>query len=98
MKKLLSTILAVYAVSHIIVFEHGPSDILKKFRHFAGVRYDNVGQRYGISTFGDLLNCQICTSTWLAFPISWICKKSDFIANALAAIGVICLFEDLSQQ
>lgn len=98
MKKLLATILAVYAVSHILVFEHGPSNILTKFRNFVGVRYDNsTGQRYGINTFGDLLNCQICTSTWLAFPISWICQKSDFVANALAAIGVICLFEDLSQ-
>ena len=92
----MSVIFATYGISHILVWEDGPYDILSKLRYFAGVRYTESGARYGEGGLSGLLNCQICTSVWVAFPVALVCMI-PLVAVALSAIGAICMLSDFSE-
>ena len=93
MAYLIAVLLAVYGVSHILVWEDGPFDILSKLRYFAGVRYSGEN-RYSKNGIGGAFNCQICMSVWVAFPIAWLCSLHTVIAYGLAAVGFVCLIFD----
>jgi hypothetical protein len=94
MEILLSTLLATYGVSHLLVYDYGPWDILSKFRYFMGVRESPEG-RYSDKMIGSILNCLVCTSVWIAFPIAYLCTLNAILAYGLAAIGFVCLVNDL---
>jgi hypothetical protein len=95
MSNFLAVLLAVYGVSHILVWEDGPWDVLSKIRYWFGVRYAEGGARYGVGGLGNLLNCQICTSVWITFPIAWLCSLHSIVAYGLAAVGFVCMVMDL---
>jgi len=63
--ELLILILATWRLSSLLVSEAGPGDVFARLRHWAGVRYDDVGQPYGINLLARGLVCVWCVSVWI---------------------------------
>lgn len=61
--------LAVWRISHLFVEEAGPFDILAKFRHILGVRYDQFSVPYGESVAAQLFTCVWCLSVWVGSAV-----------------------------
>jgi hypothetical protein len=49
--------------------EHGPYEILDRFRHWAGVRFDAHSRPYGTNEFAEMLCCIYCTSFWIGLVV-----------------------------
>ena len=49
--------------------EQGPFEILGRFRSWAGVRYDEYSEPYGVTEAGKALSCFYCTSVWVGLVI-----------------------------
>lgn len=61
---LVAGILATWRVTHLIVAEDGPWDVVARLRRLAGA-----------SVFGQLMDCFYCASLWVAIPIAvWIAE------------------------
>ena len=56
---LLATILAAWRVTHLIVAEDGPWNLVARLR-----------RRAGVGAWGDLMDCFYCTSLWVAAPLA----------------------------
>ncbi len=61
--------LATWRISSLIANENGPWDVLARFRDLAGVRYDQMSQRYGLNVFGSLVMCVWCLSPWVGLGV-----------------------------
>lgn len=57
--------LAVWRISHMVMGEDGPWDIVAKFRHFLGVRYDENSEPYGTTMASKMALCVWCNSVWV---------------------------------
>ena len=62
--KFLAAILAVWRVTHLIVVEDGPWDVLRRTRA--------VLQRVGLER---LVNCFLCCSVWVAIPFTLLVTR-----------------------
>lgn len=49
--------LAVWRISHLLVFEAAPFELLSKFRRLIGVKYDARSQAYSDNEIGKLFTC-----------------------------------------
>ena len=56
---LLAAILAAWRVTHLIVEEDGPWNLVARLR-----------RRAGAGAWGDLMDCFYCTSLWVAAPFA----------------------------
>jgi len=83
--------LAVWTLAWLLVDGIGPGAMLSRFRQWAGVRYDDKGNRYGDNWIGELLNCEVCTSVWLSIPLSLVAYFAVWLLYPLAAIGFVIL-------
>ena len=54
-------VLSVWRVTHLLVAEDGPGQILVKLRRRAGEGF-----------FASLLDCFYCLSLWIAAPLAWL--------------------------
>jgi hypothetical protein len=52
-------VLGVWRITHLLVAEDGPADIIVKFRRL-----------FGHGFFGKLLDCFYCASLWVALPFA----------------------------
>ena len=80
--------LATWRVSHLLVEEDGPADVVVRLR-----------RRAGSSWAGDLLDCFYCLSVWVAVPFAaglagW--RRVDPVA-CLAVSGAACLLEQATR-
>lgn len=67
---LLILILACYRLSSLIASEAGPGQILVRFRHFCGVRYDELSRPFGINGLAEGLLCTWCNSIWIGLILA----------------------------
>lgn len=56
--------LATWRLASLFVDEAGPADMFLKFRHFAGIRFNEFSTPYAINWVGEMLLCLWCTSLW----------------------------------
>ena len=50
--------------------EAGPWNLLIKFRHFLGVRFDDHSEPYGKNVIAELFTCVWCISVWVG--LVWV--------------------------
>lgn len=69
----------------MFIYEDGPADM---FLYFRGYVVGKFGDDHWISRG---IDCILCVSFWVAFPIAFMYsrKKSRFVVDALGAVGVI---------
>lgn len=84
--------LAVWRISHMLVKEDGPKDILYNLRERTGIVHDEYG---GFASWNDTtpLHCVFCTSVWVAFCLRFL---PEFVINIFALSGIACLLEILN--
>lgn len=70
---------AVWRLSSLFVSESGPFNIMDRFRHFIGIRYNEYNQVYGTNTFADLFTCVWCMSVWVSAFLVIITVINSFI-------------------
>lgn len=80
---------ATWRISHMLVKEYGPYEILFKLRKWSGVIYNACDEPVDWNDITPL-HCVFCTSVWIAFIINILPK---FIVNAFALSGIACLLE-----
>lgn len=57
---------AVWYISHLLVYERGPWAMFTKLRQIVGVDYDAYGEAIPRHELGRLILCITCTSFWVA--------------------------------
>lgn len=78
--------LAVFRMSHLIVWEDGPFDCLERLRAHLGVRYDAESDKIaGEGLLGGLIACQYCLSVWFALGF-WLLSFTGTIGDAIALV------------
>ena len=82
--RLLLVTLAVWRVTHLIVNEDGPWDVITRIRRRAGDGF-----------WGGLMDCFYCASLWVSAAASFAVATtwSDRLACWLAVSGAACLLE-----
>jgi len=79
--------LAVWRLTHLIVAENGPWDLVVRLRAAAGE-----------SQFGTMMDCFYCTSLWIALPFVFAMAR-DFLFGLIAWLalsGAASLLEQLT--
>lgn len=66
-----ASVFAVWRITHLLVAEDGPGDLVVKLRRAAGD-----------SAVGRALDCFYCTSVWAALPFAYLCAD-DWAPRAL---------------
>lgn len=82
--RLLVAVLATWRVSHLVVEEDGPWDLVARLR-----------ARAGRGPLGRLMDCFYCTSVWAAAPLALVVAREPLAWAAcwLAVSGGACLLE-----
>ena len=93
--------LAVFRIAYMFTQpEEGPFDIVIKFRHWIGVRYDERSEAYGQNEFAKVFTCIYCLSVWLAIiatglywynPVVTTWLAMPFALSAVAMVMKRCL-------
>lgn len=63
--------LVAWRITHLVVAEDGPFDILAKFRHFIGIRYDAHSVAYGKNVLAQVFTCIWCCSIWVGLALAF---------------------------
>ena len=76
--------LATWRITHLLVYEDGPADVVVELR-----------ARLGHGFIGALMDCFYCLSFWVAAPTAiFVCRKPlDLLLTWLALSGAACLLE-----
>ena len=85
----IAAILAVWRVTHLLVVEDGPWDVLRRVRA--------LGERIGLER---LINCFLCCSVWVAVPFALLVARGWMeIAIAVPALsGGAILLERVTRE
>lgn len=62
--------LATWRLTSLIVSEAGPWDLMAKFRHRIGIRYDDLSQPYGTNVIASAMTCVWCFSVWIGLGMA----------------------------
>ncbi len=62
---LLILALATWRATSLLNNEDGPGDLLAKWRHWIGVRYDEHSVAYGTNVVSKAVCCIFCLSIWI---------------------------------
>lgn len=81
--------LATWRVTHLLVAEDGPADVVVRLR-----------RRAGSSWAGDLLDCFYCLSVWVAVPFAagLAGRRQVDPLSCLAVSGAACLLEQATRR
>ena len=81
--------LATWRVTHLLVAEDGPADVVVRLR-----------RRAGSSWAGDLLDCFYCLSVWVAVPFTagLAGRRRVDPVSCLAVSGAACLLEQATRR
>ena len=72
-----AAVLAVWRVTHLIVEEDGPWDLMRRLRR--------TGERIGLER---LINCFLCCSVWVAIPFALLLTREwKAVAIVLPAVS-----------
>jgi len=87
--RLVVAVLATWRVTHLLVNEDGPADIIVRFRTLLGE-----------SLAGKLIDCFNCFSLWMAAPAALFVSRRplEWLACWLAISGGACLLERLGYK
>lgn len=82
-------VLATWRITHLLVREDGPGDVLVRVR-----------RRLGRGLLGKLMDCFYCLSLWIAAPAAlWLTRQPlDWFVTTLALSGAACLLERLDRE
>jgi hypothetical protein len=89
----LVAVLATWRISHLIVKEDGPFDVVLRTR-----------ARAGTSMLGRLMDCPYCVSVWAALPLAgWLARRgglpaTDVVPVWLAISAGACLLEQATSD
>lgn len=81
--------LAVWRLTHLLVAEDGPWDLVFRLRKL-----------FGNSVAGKAMDCFYCCSIWMAIPFAFIITSHwlDGIIGWLSLSGAACLLEQLTTK
>ena len=81
--------LAVWRLSHMLVHESGPLQVLERLRAALAQRQKHPGGLY------DLLSCVNCTSVWVSMLFALIISRNlaEFVVFVLSLSAVAMLIE-----
>jgi hypothetical protein len=81
--------LATWRVTHLVVYEDGPWDVIARLR-----------SRAGSSFFGKLMDCFYCTSLWISAAATAILAPAprDWVLVWLALSGAACLVHRMEER
>jgi hypothetical protein len=81
--------LATWRVTHLIVREDGPADVIFHVRKYLANSF-----------FGRLMDCFGCVSLWVAFPLAFFVttQSLELVVVWLALSGAAMLFEGLRPE
>lgn len=81
--------LATWRVTHLLVAEDGPADVVVRLR-----------ARLGESYLGSLMDCFYCATVWIAVPFAFVVADDarGWVLSWLALSGAAALFEQASQR
>ena len=81
--------LATWRVTHLLVNEDGPADVIVRVR-----------EKLGDSQLGALMDCFQCASMWVALPFALFAAKkpADRAVAWLALSGAACLLENMTSN
>jgi hypothetical protein len=81
--------LATWRVTHLIVYEDGPWDVIARLRSRAGSGF-----------FGRLMDCFYCTSIWAAAAATALLAPAprDWVLVWLAISGAACLVHRIEER
>lgn len=87
--RLVLAVLATWRITHLLVREDGPGDLMVHLR-----------ARLGGGVFGRLLDCFYCLSLWVAAPLALLVVRTpvDLFLTWLALSGAACLLERFGQE
>ena len=71
-----AAILAVWRVTHLIVVEDGPWDVMRRAR--------GIAERIGLER---MINCFFCCSVWVAIPFAFLIGRGWGLAIAIPALS-----------
>jgi hypothetical protein len=85
----LAAVLAVWRVTHLVVVEDGPFDLLRRVRE--------LGARIGLER---LLNCFLCGSVWVAVPFAILIARGwkETVVLVPALSGGAILLERITRE
>ena len=86
--RLLVAVLATWRVTHLLAVEDGPAGLVARLR-----------ARLGRSIIGELMDCFLCLSLWVAMPFALFVDRTvpQVIVIWLALSGSACLCERVGQ-
>jgi len=93
-------ILATWRISHMLIHEAAPYDLLSKLRYRVGVRYDKESKPYGTNEFARGLLCPYCNSVWLGWAIALLLGHKPikaFVAGLGFSAGAIIVEKWMSR-
>lgn len=70
--ELIILILAAWRITHLFLAdggEGGPWDVLHKFRHLIGVRFDEHSNAFGRNMFAEMFTCIYCLGFWVSLIV-----------------------------
>jgi hypothetical protein len=79
--------IATWRLSHMIMWEAGPADILRKARERLGVtHYDDGSPSSYMGPFAEVVSCMWCLSVWvgLVMPFTPRAVKVALVCSAVA--------------
>jgi hypothetical protein len=81
--------LATWRVTHLVVYEDGPWDLIVKIRRRAGNGF-----------WGRLMDCFYCASMWVAAAVAFAVRPSpgDWVLVWLALSGAACLLDRAARE
>jgi hypothetical protein len=87
--RLLLCALATWRLTHLLVAEDGPGDVVVKFRTWLGD-----------SALGALMDCFYCMSIWIALPLAFAVGRDApaLLISWLAVSGAAALLEQASHR
>ena len=85
----LAAVLAVWRVTHLVVVEDGPFDLLRRLR--------DAGARVGLERS---INCFLCCSVWMAIPFALVIARgwTEMVIVLPALSGGAILLERVTRE
>lgn len=91
LESLLLSSLATWRLTHLLMYEDGPADLLLKMRKKLGVEYDMVTNTQPVSYrgIGTVFSCFWCLSVWVSTFVYWAnWPVRTILAFSAIAIGI----------
>ena len=94
--------LTTWRLSSLLVQEDGPFFIFVRFRSLVGIKWNELGEEYSDSVFGQVFLCVWCLSIWIGIALSllylffgsWLV----YLCWPLALSGLACIVQGVANR